>query len=270
MKKQLTLLAISLLAATAALAEITTQTFTYLADLVLIDSAVTGTGGTFYSVPAGVTDPTLTVQPFAGNPSSLISFTVTYDLIYDVMHQNGPNGGGFTASAGGDIFMDNVSFTGAGNGTAGGGPPGDISSPSFSIVLSNTYLVADAGITYDPALLDFVTGAAPFDLRYEHSASIAPDAEAVSFRLSIREGSTISMTYTAFTEPTIADIQRSEGHILLTLSGSDNELPFIIEETSDLVSGLWTTTQVVEVQLESIVLTNAIVAPYRFWRIRWE
>lgn len=126
---------------------VTTQTFTYAADLVLIDSAVTGTGDTFYNVPAGVTDPTLTVQPFAGNPSDLISFTVTYNLIYDVMHQNGPNGGGVTASVGGNIFMDNVVFTGDGNGTGSGGPPGDILFPSFSIVLSNTYLASDAGIS---------------------------------------------------------------------------------------------------------------------------
>lgn len=50
-------------------------------------------------------------------------------------------------------------------------------------------------------MLGFVLGASPFDLRYEHNASIAPEADAVSFRLSIREGSTISMVYTAIPEP---------------------------------------------------------------------
>ena len=69
-------------------------------------------------------------------------------------------------------------------------------------------------------------------------------------------------------EPDIANIQMSEGNIQLSFSGPQNGFPFVIEETSDLVSGIWTTTKVVDVQLESLVLTNSIMAPIRFWRIR--
>ncbi len=57
------------------------QTFTYNADLVLIDSAITGTGDTSYTSDPS-TNPTLTAQPFDTTLGTLESFTVNFSVIY--------------------------------------------------------------------------------------------------------------------------------------------------------------------------------------------
>ena len=74
---------------------------------------------------------------------------------------------------------------------------------------------------------------------------------------------------TPLPEPDVGDIQiLSEGNIHLTFSGAQKGLPYVFEETSNLVSGIWTTTKVLNGQSESMVITNGLVAPHGFWRIR--
>jgi hypothetical protein len=189
----------------AALASIvTTQSFTYPSDVVLLDSNETGTGLSTYEVTDGSTDPVMTVQPFTGNPSDLVSFTIWFDLTYDITHVNGPDGGSFSTSAGGNFLLDSILADGDGNGTGNGGGPNSPLNASFPISYSQTYLPSEANILYDPALLNLVVGATPFELRYDHNPQITISGTTDSFLMSIRGNSSFGMTYTAIPEPATA------------------------------------------------------------------
>jgi hypothetical protein len=172
------------------------QTFTYLTDTAIIDSSVVGTGGTSYSVTDGSTDPVLTALPFNSLLGTLESFTVDFALTYDGSHTNGPGGGGFSMGTSGDLTLAGITFSGTGGGNGTGGAPFDIVTVSYPNTFSQTFLVANAGVTYDPAILAAVTGGAPFEVRHEHNPTMSPTANASSFLMSIREGSTLSLTYT--------------------------------------------------------------------------
>lgn len=171
------------------------QTFTYDSTDVLIDSAVVGTDETFYQVSDGSTDPILLAQPFDSSLGTLESFTISLALDYDGFQTNGAIGSGFSISSGGSITLDGIDVSGTGNGSGNGGAPFSNISATVPINFSHPLLVADAGDTYDPAILTAVQGGSPFEVRFEHNPSISPADDATSFRYEVREGSQISLTY---------------------------------------------------------------------------
>lgn len=170
------------------------QTFNYDSTVVLIDSSVVGTGATFYNITDGSTDPLLLAQPFDNSLGTLQSFSVLLALDYEGFQTNGASGSGFSISSGGDITLNDLNWTGTGNGTGNGGAPFSQISATFPINFSQTFLVSDAGETYDPAILDAVLGASPFEVRFAHNPSISPDSDASAFRLELSAGSQISLT----------------------------------------------------------------------------
>lgn len=59
-----------------------------------------------------------------------------------------------------------------------------------------------------------------------------------------------------------------EGDIRLSLSDEQKGIQYILEETSNLVSGVWTTSRVITTSSGTIDLTNAIPSPTGFWRLK--
>lgn len=172
------------------------QISNYDSTVVLIDSNVVGVGGTSYSVTDGSTDPILLAQPFDASLGTLQSFNVSLALNYQGFQTNGAIGTGFSISSGGDIRLNGISLTGDGSGSGNGGPPFSDLSAFFPINFSQTFLVAEAGDVYDPAILAAMLGGSPFEMRFAHSPSISPAADAASFRLELAEGSQLTLTYT--------------------------------------------------------------------------
>lgn len=171
------------------------QTYTYLSDTAIIDSNVVGTGDTSYSVTDGSTDPVLVAQPFNSLLGTLVSFTVDFALTYDGSQTNGPGGGGFSMGTGGNMKLNGINYSGIGGGNGTGGGPFAVVTTSYPNNFSQTFLVANAGVTYDPNILAAVIGAVPFEVRHEHSPILTVTGDASAFLFSIREGSTISLTY---------------------------------------------------------------------------
>lgn len=171
------------------------QTFTYLSDEILIDSSVVGTGNPSYSLNDGSKDPVLSAQPFNSLLGTLESFTVTFALTYDGSQTNGGGIGSFSISSSGNFLFNGISLGGSGQGSGNGGPAFANLTASFPINFSRTMFVADAGVLYDPALLSAVTGNSGFEVRHPHTPTISPDGQVSAFRLSLREGSSVTLTY---------------------------------------------------------------------------
>ena len=70
-------------------------------------------------------------------------------------------------------------------------------------------------------------------------------------------------------EPSVGEITLlPEGDLRLSLSSGQKGLQYILEETSNLVSGIWTTSRALNSTSGVIDLTNAVSAPTGFWRIK--
>jgi hypothetical protein len=135
-----------------------------------------------------------TVAPFAAQDGTLIDFTVSWIMNFDLNGTAGSGGGGGDASAGGSYYLNGIAYDGNGNGNGAGGPPGTFVDIPFSVSDSDTFLVSEAGITYDPDILAAVEGGSDFALLW--NAPVIIDAPGLaSYNLSINATATITYDY---------------------------------------------------------------------------
>ena len=59
-----------------------------------------------------------------------------------------------------------------------------------------------------------------------------------------------------------------EGDIRLSLSDKQKGIQYVLEASSNLISGVWTTSSIISTTSGTIDLTNAIPSPTGFWRIK--
>jgi hypothetical protein len=130
------------------------------------------TDGSFEIVSTG--DFTATVNPFDSGNGTLNSFEVMWNIAFSAEGTTGGNGGEFTGSTGGTYSLAGIGYDGNGGGNSDGNTPDMPVSFTFQVSGDSTFLVADAGITYNPAMLPAVTGGSPFDLLWATDYSLSP------------------------------------------------------------------------------------------------
>ena len=147
-------------------------------------------------------DLTGTVDPFNPSLGTLSSFDVVWHMTYtlDCVNDASGMGTGSSISCGGNFFLGGTSYDGDGGGNSNGGPPNSSYTAAFQINHSNSFAVAQAGISYNPALLATVTGGSSYPAAY--GISITPNLSHVSSWSASAVGSvTVSYNYTAVPEP---------------------------------------------------------------------
>lgn len=112
-------------------------------------------------------------QPFNSSLGTLTSFTIVWDVDVAATITAAPTDG-FSASAsgfGGTFLVNSIGYNGTGSGGGQGVGPGATDSFTFGINSSQEFLVSNAGVTYDPTILNFVTGASPLELTWDTGLS---------------------------------------------------------------------------------------------------
>lgn len=70
-------------------------------------------------------------------------------------------------------------------------------------------------------------------------------------------------------EPSVSEITLlPEGDLRLSLSSDQKGLQYILEGTTNLNSGVWTTSRIINTASGPIDITNAFLSPKGFWRIK--
>ncbi|MGE9269047.1 MAG: PEP-CTERM sorting domain-containing protein [Verrucomicrobiales bacterium] len=159
--------------------------------------------------PGSVQVPALsaTFNPYAGNPGDLVSFTVEWSLTFSGTQLNsvGGSGGGISVSASGTFYFEDMGYNGNIYGNGNGGGPGQTVNTSFMVSEEDVFLAANAGSTYNPAILSLVTGTDPFELNWGETGgaigAVSPSVDVDSFSAQINPGSYVRLTYEAVPEP---------------------------------------------------------------------
>jgi hypothetical protein len=182
-----------LLGAIALAASLTAETVTQSADFAKSD-VYTGSGSkelvssVFFSAD---------LQPFDASLGTLQSFTVKWEASGLLTGTVGPDSSGSASSSfGGSFYLAGSGYGGAGGGNGGGAGPGqslEVIFPPTPIVSEKTFTVAEAGVTYDPAILAAITGTSPFAAAFD-SAVTVNYTNVVDLAASVT--GTVTLTYT--------------------------------------------------------------------------
>jgi hypothetical protein len=175
---------------------------------------------------------TASFDPFPSSLGTLTAFTVNCEIngqLSGLVAQDVESGTA-SGSLGGTFFINGSAFNGTGgsNGTgAGVGQPLEV---GFGIpAFEQTLTTANAGVTYDPAILSTVTGENPFNFTYNTSVTIGfTNVETLDAQVA---GSlSITYHYTPInggppSTITVTSIVRnaSSGDVSLTWTSSDQE-----------------------------------------------
>jgi hypothetical protein len=145
---------------------------------------------------------TATFQPFDSSLGTLTSFTVRCEiegLLSGTIGEEAEEGSA-NASLGGTFAIGGSAFSGTGGGNNGVGSTGEPIEVSFAIpTFEQTLAVADAGVSYDPAILSKITGTEPFPVAFN---TPAPGGTTVTVGyanvtdLAASVSGTITLTYT--------------------------------------------------------------------------
>lgn len=118
---------------------------------------------------------TTTVLPFDSSLGTLVSFTVHCEMSGDLsgvasdLDELGSTSGSF----GGAFSIGGLSFDGTGGANGGEAAAGDPLEVNFAIpVYDRTLQASDAGVTYDPRILDFVKGTEPYSVAFSSGVII--------------------------------------------------------------------------------------------------
>ncbi|WP_269536907.1 PEP-CTERM sorting domain-containing protein [Cerasicoccus fimbriatus] len=106
-------------------------------------------------------------NPFDSGLGTLNSFTIAWSYTLTTNATTGASGGSIGASLSGSYSVDTFGYNGNGGGFGGGnGPNSPVSASTGNLAQSITFLPADAGVSYDPAILATITGGSPFTLTW--------------------------------------------------------------------------------------------------------
>lgn len=106
-------------------------------------------------------------NPFDSGLGTLNSFTIAWSFILATNATTGGSGGSIGASLSGSYSIDAIGYSGNGGGFGNGnGPNSPVSANTSNLASSITFLPADAGDSYDPAILATITGGSPYTLTW--------------------------------------------------------------------------------------------------------
>lgn len=222
---------------------------------------------------------TATVEPFDDSLGTLLSFTIRCELDGALAGTVGTADtvGSASGGLGGTFFLGGISFDGTGGANGGGGATGTPLAVDFGIpTYDRTLLLSDAGVTYNPALVDVVTGSQPFEVLYQSAVNVN-FANMEDLQASIAGSLTVTYTY----EPAAGGIRtlRVIGVLRDTDAGqvsiewaSEAGRTYTVEATPDLSTGSWSLLdEMVTAEGDgTTTFTESVAAevPRRFYRVR--
>lgn len=167
---------------------------------------VSGTGKIVHANASGIISSNF--NPFNSSLGTLQSFKIDWTATVTASGTTSATGGSFNPSLGGTLYIGANSYDGDGgsNGT-GGGPNTFVGPITAAINKSNSFLVSNANVTYNPNILSTVTGGSPFNIRYSNGGTdtIYTNYSTMASITSVLTGS-VTLTYTyeaaAVPEPT--------------------------------------------------------------------
>lgn len=131
---------------------------------------VSGTGRIVHATTAGIiaTD----FDPFNASLGTLQSFAIDWTATVTASGVTSSSGGSFSPQLGGQLFIATNAYDGTGNSNGTGAGPNTAVGPiSATINKSSLFLVSNASVTYNPALLFTVIGGSPFSLTYSNPST---------------------------------------------------------------------------------------------------
>ncbi len=168
-----------------------TQTFDYS------DGPTSGNSIDFALVPDGGF--TGSFAGFDDSLGELISFSIEWDIDllaeFNGGFENSLSGGG-ALSTGGTFLLDGVGYNGAGDSASGSGSNGLFISDTKNFLISNTFLVDEAGSSYNPALLAAVTDKSNIDAVWDTPVN-ASFSSVSNLNVSAKGSVTITYDYRA-------------------------------------------------------------------------
>lgn len=145
-----------------------------------------------------------TFNPFDASLGTLISSTVSWSITPAFTGIAGSTSSGYSASVGGTYSVNTAGYTGNGSGSSTGSSTlGDTLNSSFTVPDSYTFLPADAGVSYDPAINAAFTGTSPFTATWDAGTTTSAfTANYVSSgTLSVTGSASITYDYQPIPEP---------------------------------------------------------------------
>ena len=154
--------------------------------------SVSGPGDIFHADSNGLIGTGF--NPFDSSLGTLRSFQIAWTVTITASGTTSASGGTLSQSLGGFLLLDTVSYSGMGGGSnTGGGPNVPIGPISATATDTKSFLVSEAGFTYNPAMLAAVTGGSSFDLKYV--SPVKTSYASMASADSVMNGS-VTMTYT--------------------------------------------------------------------------
>lgn len=136
---------------------------------------------------------TATMSPFDASLGTLDSFSINWDMDFGASGTTLEGGGFFNASVGGSFSLAGTGYGGAGNSAGDGSATIEGLILNFAIDQTNSFVPANANVSYSPALLTAVTGSTDFDLAFGTGYSINYTTMEDVAGLAI---GTVTLTYT--------------------------------------------------------------------------
>ncbi|MEI7867302.1 MAG: PEP-CTERM sorting domain-containing protein [Candidatus Methylumidiphilus sp.] len=169
------------------------------------------TSGSGKIIHAGASGLTANFAPFTASLGTLQSFYIGWSVDVTTSGTTGGGGGSFNIVNNGTIYVNAISYSSGGSsGGNGGGPNSNVPAQSATSSKSQTFLVSDAGVKYDPAILAVMTGVSNFDLSY-----IAPNTAYVDFTTMANITSTLTGSVTLTYDYVNAVPEPSTGFLVL-------------------------------------------------------
>jgi hypothetical protein len=155
-------------------------------------------------------------NPFVSSLGTLTSFQIDWTVTIVASGTTSATGGNLSQSLGGALFLNTTSYSGMGNGNnTGGGANLPIGPISATATDTNSFLVSEAGTSYNPALLAAVTGGSSFDLKYV--SPVKTSYATMASVNSVMNGSvTLTYTYDPAPNPVPEPTSLAIGSVLFT------------------------------------------------------
>jgi hypothetical protein len=179
--------------------------------------------------------------PFNAALGTLTACTVTFSATTQIAGTADPlaaEDGSLSATLGGSFYLNDVAFNGTGNGlppvTA---PPG--APLATTLVLdgfSYTFRPEEAGQSYNPAILQFLTGQEAFPLEFRPSGNTVTYDNAVDLAISVNGVLRLTYEYTPATTPaeiTALVRQSDTGDVTLTWASTGGSR-YAVDASTDL------------------------------------
>jgi hypothetical protein len=160
-----------------------------------------GAGTFVHSGTAGLSD---SFNPFDSSLGTLDSFSIAWVVALNANGSADAGGGTVQVQMGGSFYVDTNSYSGGGGGdNTGSGPFGTFRTVTAVVTNTQSFLVSNAGVSYNPAILASVTGGTPFQLSYGSGSNVITTSySGTSSVTAVMTGSaTLTYNYTAAPVP---------------------------------------------------------------------